>query len=298
MTRKEPPAARRALALLKGRVYRYIMLSQSRIGCSRGGLVGCVVGILVACQAMPGLAAPPGSVVLLDFKDDAQFADIRVSGQTKIEPSSESYQGKRAARIVFAPVPEGLRDYPAVVIEDQALKVRDFSSFEAISLWVKNPGPDDAELSLAVWDKDGNRAFPIPSTVTIKPGRWEQVVARLVLHGLDAKQIGSVHFYQKANRRPVTLLIADVQLLSPYAGRLAGRIQATRQALNTARNNATAIGAKDQVEPKIAALARGLDQLENTAAAVNTAAAENGALAGTRSDLDGGSGACQLDQDH
>ena len=153
----------------------------------------------------------------------------------------------------------------------KALKVRDFSPFEAISLWVKNPGPDDAELSLSVWDKDGNRSFPIPSTVTIKPGRWEQVVARLVLHGLDAKQIGSVHFYQKANRRPVTLLIADVQLLSPYAGRLAGQIQATRQALNIARNNALALGAKEQVEPKIAALARGLDQLENTAAAVNTA---------------------------
>ena len=130
----------------------------------------------------------------------------------------------------FSPaVPDGVRDYPAVVVEGQVLAVRDFSPFEAISLWVKNPGPDDAELSLAVWDKDGNRAFPIPSTVTIEPGRWEQVVARLVLHGLDAKQIGSVHFYQKVNRRPVTLLIADVQLLSPYAGRFAGQIQATRR---------------------------------------------------------------------
>jgi len=246
------------------------MLSQRRTGCSRGGIVGFVIAILIACQATPGLAAPPASVVLLDFENDAQFANIRVRDQTKIEPTPEAYQGKRAAKIVFAAVPEGFRDYPAVVIENQALKVRDFSSFEAISLWVKNPGPDDAELSLAVWDKNGNRAFPIPSTVTIKPGRWEQVVSRLVLHGLDAKQIGSVHFYQKSNRRPVTLLIDDVQLLSPSAGRLAGQIQATRQALNGARGSALALGAKDQVEPQIAALARGLDQLEQPAA-VNTA---------------------------
>jgi cellulose synthase/poly-beta-1,6-N-acetylglucosamine synthase-like glycosyltransferase/Leucine-rich repeat (LRR) protein len=243
------------------------MPSKLRIGCSRVEIVGCVVGLLVAGQAM---AAPPGSVVLLDVKDDTQFTQIRVSDQTTIEASSESHEGKRAAKVMFAPVPEGLRDYPAVVIEGNSLKVHDFSPFEAVSLWVKNPGPDDAELSLSVWDKNGNRAFPIPSTVTIKPGRWEQVVSRLVLHGLDAKQISSLHFYQKANRRPVTLLIADVQLLSPYAGRFAGQIQATRQALNNARGAAVAIGAKDQVEPQIAKLVRGLDQLEATTA-VNTA---------------------------
>jgi len=244
------------------------MLSQRWIGCS----LGCLVGILLLGQALPG-QAPPASVVLLDFKDDAQFANIRVlpKGQTKIERTSESYQGKPVARIVFAEVPEGVRDYPAVVIEDKALKVRDFSSFEVISLWVKNPGPDDAELSISIWDKAGHRAFPIPSTVTIKPGRWEQIVARLVLHGLDAKQIGSVHFYQKKNRRPITLLLADVQLLSLSAGRLAGQLQATRQFLNVARGNAQTLGAKDQVEPQIAALAGALDQLEKTAAAVSTA---------------------------
>ena len=187
-----------------------------------------MVGILVACQALTGLAAPPASVVLLDFKDDAQLAQIRVSDQTKIEPTTEAYEGKRAARVVFAAVPEGVREYPAVVIEGNAIKVHDFSPFEAISLWVKNAGPDDAELSISVWDKDGHRAFSIPSTVTIKPGRWEQVVARLVLHGLDAMQISSVHFYQKVNRQPVTLLIADVQLLSHSAGRLAGQICRTQ----------------------------------------------------------------------
>ncbi|MGH7139855.1 MAG: leucine-rich repeat domain-containing protein, partial [Pirellulales bacterium] len=231
--------------------------------------MGCVVGMLVVWQALTAMAAVPGSAVLLDGTD-AQLAQIRVTGQTKVEPSSESYQGKRAAKIVFAAVPEGVRDYPAAVIEGQALKLHDFTPFEALSLWVKNPGPDEAELSLSIWDKDGNRSFPIPSTVTVKPGRWEPVVARLVLHGLDARQIGSVHFYQKVNRRPVTLLIADVQLLSPYAGRLAGQIQATRQALGNAQRNAEAFGAKEQVEPQVAELARRLDQLE-AAAAANTA---------------------------
>ncbi len=241
------------------------MLLQTRIDYLRGLIVGCVVGITVACQALPGAAAP-----LVDFNDNGQLAKFRVTGQTKIELAAESYQGKRAAKIVFPPVPDGLRDFPAVVIEGPALKIRDFSSFEAISLWVKNPGPDDAELSLSIWDKDGNRAFPIPSTVTLKPGRWEQVVSRLVLHGLDAKQIGSVHFYQNVNRRPITLLIADVQLLSLSAGRFAGQIQSSRQALNVARGKAVALGAKDQLEPKIATLARGLDHLEKMAATANT----------------------------
>ena len=126
---------------------------------------------------------------------------------------------------------------------------------------------DDAELSISVWDKDGHRAFSIPSTVTIKPGRWEQDVARLVLHGLDAKQISSVHFYQKVNRQPVTFLIADVPLLSHSAGRLAGQIQSTRQSLNIARANATALGAIELIEPKIAALARRLDEMGNSAEA-------------------------------
>ena len=157
-----------------------------------------------------------------------------------------------------------------MVLEGNSLGVRDFSPFRAISLWVKNAGPDDAELSLAVWDKDGNRSFPIPSTFTIKAGGWQQIVARLALDGLDATQIDSVHFYQKANRQPVTLLIADVELLSPLAGRLADRIQATRAAINSARANATALGAKDQIDPQIAALAHGLDQLESSAA-INTA---------------------------
>src|SRR5689334_9061975 len=102
------------------------MLSDRRMDFSRRSIVGYVVGILVACQSLPGLAAP-ASIVLLDFKDDAQFAQIRVSDQTKIEPATEPYQGKRAAKITFAPVPEGLRDYPAAVIEGPALKVRDFS---------------------------------------------------------------------------------------------------------------------------------------------------------------------------
>ena len=125
------------------------MASQLRITCQKASSDQSeyMVGIFIACQALPLLGAP-----LLDFNEKAQFAQIRVTGQTKIEPAAESYQGKRAAKIVFAPVPEGVRDYPAIIIEGPALKIRDFSSFEAISLWVKNPGPDDAQLSISIWD--------------------------------------------------------------------------------------------------------------------------------------------------
>ena len=78
------------------------MRSKRRMGRARGQIVGFVIGIVVVCQALTGLAAPPASAVLLDFKDDAQLAQIRTSDQTKIEPSSKSYQGKRAAKLAVA----------------------------------------------------------------------------------------------------------------------------------------------------------------------------------------------------
>ena len=93
------------------------MLSKLQIKFSGGWIVGCVIGILVACLAAPALVAAPASIVLLDFKDDARFGQIRLTGHTTIEPAQESYQGKRAAKIVFAAVPDGVRDYPAMIIE-------------------------------------------------------------------------------------------------------------------------------------------------------------------------------------
>jgi cellulose synthase/poly-beta-1,6-N-acetylglucosamine synthase-like glycosyltransferase/Leucine-rich repeat (LRR) protein len=237
------------------------MLSAQQTSWWLSGLAGFVVGLVATSPAVS--AQPPASAVLLDFEDEAQFTKLRTRDYAKIEPTAESHQGDRSAKISFEPVPDGLRDYPAIVIEKQALRVRDFTPFEALSLWVRNPGPDDAELSLSIWDKDKHRAFPQPSTFTIKPGRWQQLVARLVLHGIDARQIGSIHLYQKVNRRPVTLLLDDVELLSPQAGRTAARIEAVRQNLNRARSSALNLRAAKQIEPKLAALAQRLDQLAN-----------------------------------
>ena len=182
---------------------------------------------------------------------------------TTIQPAVESREGQHAAKIVFAQPPEGLDDFPSVFIEGEALRVGDFSPYEALSFWVKNPGPDDAELSLSIADQSGKRAFSNPPSVTIKPGRWEQILSRFTLEGLDRTQISSVRLFQKNNRRPAALLIAEVQLLSPYVTRLAGQ----RQALYNARENALALGAQRAVEPEIAELSHGLDLLEAAAPA-------------------------------
>jgi cellulose synthase/poly-beta-1,6-N-acetylglucosamine synthase-like glycosyltransferase/Leucine-rich repeat (LRR) protein len=246
------------------------MASDRRIGGWRGGFAVCIVALVAGPGAGAGPPDPTGSAVLLDFEDDAQFTRLRLGAYTRVEPAAEAFEGKRAARIVYSAVPDGVRDYPAVVVENEALRVRDLTAFEAISLWVMNPGPDDVELSLSIWDARGHRGFPVPSTVTIMPGRWQQVVARLALHGLDATRIGSIHFYQKANRRPVTLLIDDVRLLSPYAGRFAAKIQAARDDLARARGAAEALGARAQVESTIAALSRRLDRLGGPAGPANT----------------------------
>ena len=57
-------------------------------------MAAVVVGILLACLTLPGLASPPASVVLLDFKDDAQLGQLRVSDQTKIEQAGEDHEGQ------------------------------------------------------------------------------------------------------------------------------------------------------------------------------------------------------------
>ena len=138
----------------------------------RRRLPGLIAGFLVAFCAPHGFAAPPASGVLLDFNDSAQFARVRATENTTIQPAAESREGQHAAKIIFAQPPEGLEDFPSVFIEGEALKVRDFSPYEALSFWVKNPGPDDAELSLSIADQSGKRAVSNPPSVTIKPGRW------------------------------------------------------------------------------------------------------------------------------
>lgn len=243
------------------------MATQRLIGCSHRTMVVCLLLALLVCPLVRSQSSaknPADATVLFDFEDDSPFEHSLRGNYTAMEPSSDvRHGGNRSARIVYSAVPSGLRDYPAVVFEMDSHKLKDFTPFEAISLWVLNPGSEDADLSISIWDNSGKRSFPVPSTITIKPGQWRQVVARLALHGIDARQIGSVHFFQKANRKPVTLVIDDIQLLSPYAGRLVAKIQLARDNLNRARANFRSLGVEQQIGPKIDALSRKLDQLEN-----------------------------------
>jgi cellulose synthase/poly-beta-1,6-N-acetylglucosamine synthase-like glycosyltransferase/Leucine-rich repeat (LRR) protein len=73
--------------------------------------------------------------------------------------------------------------------------------------------------------------------------------------------------------RLASILIACLALSGPVAfaddqpaGRFAGQIQATRQALNTVRAASVTIGAKEQVEAQIAKLTAGLDKVESAPA--------------------------------
>ncbi|MEX2119042.1 MAG: glycosyltransferase [Pirellulales bacterium] len=243
------------------------MLSQRkhRSACAASATSAVLVGALVI-GAMAGAARgeetpQTGSEVLFDFEAVGRVAELRAGEYAKVEWTSEGLDGTGAARITFA-VPEGVRAFAAVVAEKKALRVRDFRPFEAMSLWIMNPGPHEAELSLCVWDENANRGFPVPSTIRVQPGKWQQVVVRLALHGLDAERIGSLHFYQKLGRAPCTLLVDDVRLLSPYDGRIAAKIQSSREFLNQARNGSAALGAKKQIEEKIAPLEKRLLAIE------------------------------------
>jgi cellulose synthase/poly-beta-1,6-N-acetylglucosamine synthase-like glycosyltransferase/Leucine-rich repeat (LRR) protein len=212
------------------------------------------------------------SVALLNFEDDAQIGGLATGEFARVEAVAETpIEGQRAAKITFSAVPGRGRTFPAVVISGEALAVRDFRAFEAISLWVKNPGPADTQLSLAIWDQSGSRGFPVPSTFVIRPGEWRQIVGRLVLSGLDAERIGSVHFYQKSNRQSHTLLVDNVQLLSPYDQTLASKLQLARDNLNRARESARALGAHEQLEPTIAALEARLETFSERSQAAQLA---------------------------
>src|SRR5262245_60012151 len=156
------------------------MISERRFSRRIGG---CLLAMAVTWQAFAAADGDSaGTVPLLDFQDEAAVVALLPGPYTTVEPAT-STDGKRAARIVFSAVPEGVRAYPAVIVESDGLRIRDFKRFEALSLRVMNPGTEEVDLSLAIWDATGRRSFPVPSTVTIAPARWQQVVVRLALHG-------------------------------------------------------------------------------------------------------------------
>lgn len=221
--------------------------------------------VIAASIFTPGYGqADHGSYTLFDFENDRQFDWLQPRDFATITPVVENPgNGARSARIVFSAVPSGDRVFPAVIVENGGLTLRDFSPYEAVSMRVMNTGDRDAEFSIVLWDANGNRSFPVPSTFTVEPGPWRSVVAKLVMHGIDAKNIASLHFFQKRNSHPCVLTIDDVQLLSPQAGRMAAKVQLARQNLKRARNVANSLGT-DQIEQRINALEKRLVRLQES----------------------------------
>ena len=253
------------------------MMSQRLSGWSgsRAGVVGCGIGILALCLELPRLPAqpPPAEAAILDFKDDGQFA-----AHPRQRPDEDRAGGREPTR-ASGPPRSCLRRCRKGSATTRPWSSRIRRSRSATSApsrpsacGSRIPGRTTPSCRCRSGTRTAIAPSPFPrrsrSSRAAGSRSWPGWCCTASTRSKSARSTS----IRRSNRRPVTLLIADVQLLSPYAGRLAGQIQATRQALNVARSNALALGAKDQVEPKIAALARGLDQLENTAAAVNTAA--------------------------
>src|SRR5262245_61211209 len=106
------------------------MVSSRRNWCLTFRAVVSCVALLFGCQTGMGQPSQRGtSATLLDFEDDLQFARLRLGDFAKIVANTNAHSGKRAARIDFAAVPEGVRDYPVVILDGDGLKIRDLSEF-------------------------------------------------------------------------------------------------------------------------------------------------------------------------
>ena len=92
---------------------------------SRAGIVVTIVGILLTCLVLSGWSAPPAAVALLDFKDDAQIAQLRVSDQTKNAANRDSSSPARAGDAVRLGKPVSTWSY------ETTTRLRGFGSLNA-----------------------------------------------------------------------------------------------------------------------------------------------------------------------
>ena len=225
---------------------------------------------------------------LLDFKDDAQFAQFRVTGQTKIEPASETYQGKRAAKIVFAPVPEGatrlpgrghrgpgaqgprlqpLRGHQPVGQESRAGRRRIVALRSGTRTAIApSPFPRRSRSSRAA----GSRSWPAGAA---RPRREANRLGPL----LSEDESPAGHAADRRRSAPVALRRPTRR---PDSGHAAGPEHRTGQ-------RRWPSGRRIRSNRRSPRWLSGLDQLENTAAAANTRIPADRAPAGTRPDLGG-----------
>src|SRR5262245_23560097 len=98
------------------------MSSQGRIHCSCRGMMVWLFLVLLFSPTAWGQSETEnsvGSTVLLDFDDASQISHLRLGKHTTAEFQSESrHSGEGAAKIIYSAVPDGTRDFPAVIVEN------------------------------------------------------------------------------------------------------------------------------------------------------------------------------------
>src|SRR5688572_9440551 len=99
---------------------------------------------------IPGQGRPQEGVLLSDFEDPEELMEA-VGSMTRFElVDGDRPAGGKALRLTHEAVPEGRRDYPAFVLQGKALRLKDFSRFEALGFWVKSLESSEAEISISI----------------------------------------------------------------------------------------------------------------------------------------------------
>jgi len=235
-------------------------------------MIAPILAFLPLSLATAAHSAPLADEPLLaGFETEAEVAAMTVRRSTHVELiEGDVKQGRRAAKVTFDAVTEGGEKWPAVVLENEALVVRDFTPYDRVTFWAKNVGVTKAPLHITVWDVEGQRGSPQTRKFELEPGRWTYVAADLPRSGLDLARIGSLHFFQDVNQETYTVILDDVRLVPRFVSTAAQVAERLSEAEETARRDAVL----DRVQPSIDPLRERLTELLKRGGATEAGSAE------------------------
>ncbi len=204
-----------------------------------------VLGIAIATLCIHGLAfTQSGRTTLHDFDGVGDLSSLRTDGASFELVGGRADRG-RALRISFDEAQGAER---SLVFEKSSLPRRDFSQIGGFGFWVKIEGDSGAQIQISLADLDGKRGSTDPHRAYIYAGKWQHIVYRPGLDGLDRKRIGSIRLFLEHNRTGRSFLVDDFELYSPLVGRLVAYEDQVRRSLDNLQAKARQIDLETFIE--------------------------------------------------
>lgn len=172
---------------------------------------------LAFCCVTYGSAA---SLILSDFENEQDLSRFtRRSGIQSFTLTSEHRtHGDRAARLVFAEWKEGAEQWPAIILAMKNGLPSDWSSFDAISLSVRNESRSDADVAIHIADTQGQTTS---HHFTVSPGKTQTLSFPLDPARVNISSVREVHVFSTRPPEQLTLVLDHLRLEEDTDDRLA-----------------------------------------------------------------------------